>query len=34
MQLQINYTYEKKLDEQHNLNYNQHSVTAGVLWKF
>lgn len=34
MQLQVNYTYEKKLDEQHSLTYNQHSVTAGILWKF
>ncbi len=33
-QLQVNYTFEKKQDEYHHLNYNQHSVTAGILWKF
>lgn len=33
-QLQVNYTFEKKQDEYHDLNYNQHSVTLGILWKF
>jgi hypothetical protein len=34
LQLQLNYTYEQKQDDAHNLNYNQHSITAGLLWKF
>lgn len=34
IQLQLNYTYEKKHDDIHSLNYNQHSFTAGLLWKF
>jgi len=34
VQLQLNYTYEKKQDEIHSLNYNQNSITAGLLWKF
>lgn len=33
-QLQLNYTFEKKQDNLHNLSYIQHSVTAGILWKF
>ncbi|MES2809046.1 MAG: hypothetical protein V4619_10500 [Bacteroidota bacterium] len=33
-QLQLNYTYEKKDDEIHTLTYNQHSITAGLSWKF
>lgn len=34
LQLQLNYTYEQKQDDTHSLNYNQHSITAGLLWKF
>ncbi|NNU34136.1 hypothetical protein HK413_08225 [Mucilaginibacter sp. S1162] len=34
LQLQLNYTYEQKHDDTHSLNYNQHSITAGLLWKF
>lgn len=30
---QISYTYEKKEDEQ-TRRYNQHSITAGIQWKF
>lgn len=33
-QLQLNYTFEKKQDSENNLEYNQASVTAGILWKF
>jgi len=33
-QLQLNYTFEKKQDDLHSLTYDQHSVTAGILWKF
>ena len=33
-QLQLNYTYEKKQDATHNLNYSQTSITTGILWKF
>lgn len=33
-QLQLNYTFEKKQDNENNLEYNQASVTAGILWKF
>jgi len=33
-QLQINYTFEQKQDDLHNLTYNQHSISAGILWKF
>jgi len=32
--LQLNYTYEKKKDVFRAVNYNQHSITAGILWKF
>jgi hypothetical protein len=34
LQVQLNYTYEQKQDDAHNSNYNQHSITAGLLWKF
>jgi hypothetical protein len=33
-QLQLNYTFEKKQDSQNDINYNQASVTAGMVWKF
>jgi hypothetical protein len=33
-QLQVNYTFEKKDDDRHQINYNQHSITAGILWEF
>lgn len=32
--LQFNYTYEKKLEVLQAVHYNQHSITAGLLWKF
>ncbi|QQL50230.1 hypothetical protein [Mucilaginibacter ginkgonis] len=32
--LQINYTYETKYDIYRLDNYGQHSITAGVAWKF
>ncbi|MFT3753534.1 MAG: hypothetical protein QM800_11905 [Paludibacter sp.] len=28
-----NYTYDKKLIELNNTNYNQHSFSAGIIWK-
>ncbi|WP_428329425.1 hypothetical protein [Mucilaginibacter sp.] len=34
VQLQLNYAYEKKLDETHSLSYGQHAVTTGILWRF
>ena len=33
-QLQFNYALEKKDDDKHDINYTQHSITAGLLWKF
>ena len=33
-QLQLNYAIEKKDDDRHDINYNQHSITAALLWKF
>jgi hypothetical protein len=33
-QLTLNYTLEKKQDSQNGVNYNQASITAGILWKF
>lgn len=32
--LEINYTYDKKQLDLKTVKYNQHSITAGVLWKF
>jgi hypothetical protein len=32
--LNFSYTYEKKQNTLQALNYNQHSITAGILWKF
>ncbi|WP_184545554.1 hypothetical protein [Mucilaginibacter sp. FT3.2] len=32
--LNVNYSYEKKTDIYHNSNYNQNSVTLGIIWKF
>ncbi|MGI4020639.1 MAG: tetratricopeptide repeat protein [Janthinobacterium lividum] len=34
MLLEFNYTYDKKQLDLQTVNYNQHSITAGVLWKF
>jgi tetratricopeptide (TPR) repeat protein len=33
-QLRLNYTLEKKYDAQNNVNYNQASLTASILWVF
>lgn len=32
--LQLNYTFEKKTDNERNNDYNQQSITAGLQWKF
>lgn len=32
--LNLNYSYEKKTDVYHAKNYNQNSVTLGIIWKF
>jgi len=29
----VNYTYDKKLIEKYNTNYNQHSLSSGIIWK-
>ncbi len=34
MQLQLNYVYEKKDDSYQSLNYDQNSITLGLIWKF
>ncbi|HET7732348.1 MAG TPA: hypothetical protein VFK73_00820, partial [Paludibacter sp.] len=28
-----NYTYDTKLIEESNTNYNQHSFSGGIIWK-
>lgn len=33
-QLQLNYTFERKQDSDQDISYPQHSVAAGLLWKF
>ncbi|SEP05794.1 M48 family metallopeptidase [Mucilaginibacter sp. OK283] len=32
--LNLNYIYEKKTDIYRSVNYNQNSVTLGIIWKF
>jgi hypothetical protein len=32
--LYLNYTFEQKQDYYLNNNFNQHSITAGLIWKF
>ena len=32
--LQLNYIFEKKQDIGQSINYNQYSITAGLLWRF
>lgn len=32
--LQLNYTFEKKTVNDQNIDYTQHSITAGLQWKF
>ncbi|MBD1391551.1 tetratricopeptide repeat protein [Mucilaginibacter glaciei] len=34
VQLQFNFIYERKEEALRAVNYNQHSLTAGLLWKF
>ncbi len=34
MQLQLDYVYEKKDDTYQSLNYEQNSITLGLIWKF
>jgi len=33
-QIQLNYMYERKQDIYQDINYDQNSVTIGLLWKF
>ena len=34
LMLHLSYTYEKKQDDVQKINYNQDSITAGILWRF
>ena len=32
--LYSNYTFSKKHITEYDVNYNQHSITGGIIWKF
>jgi hypothetical protein len=34
LMLHLSYTYERKQDDVQKMDYNQDSITAGILWKF
>jgi hypothetical protein len=34
LMLNLSYTYEKKRDGVQDINYNQNSIAAGIVWKF